>query len=220
MSKFKCRLINLLCFFFGIVVTVIVLWILYKDPTRITAPALAALTAMCTFLLALCSALKVDEWLKNKINDSAYKQTESILEDIANLMIITEVVRKTIYNYADNKGTMDDLKKGKENLQAYNIKFISLHESVNIKIKMLRHWNTKTTNEFDEATNVLSTSIKYANEYIEKNINLTHSQNRFIDNIYIINELKSAIEAISKMNYNEVFIHNDKITSPVEKVSE
>ncbi|HHH1914303.1 TPA: hypothetical protein ACPY4J_002995 [Yersinia enterocolitica] len=196
------------------------LWILYKDPTRITAPALAALTAMCTFLLALCSALKVDEWLKNKINDSAYKQTESILEDIANLMIITEVVRKTIYNYADNKGTMDDLKKGKENLQAYNIKFISLHESVNIKIKMLRHWNTKTTNEFDEATNVLSTSIKYANEYIEKNINLTHSQNRFIDNIYIINELKSAIEAISKMNYNEVFIHNDKITSPVEKVSE
>lgn len=54
-------------------VTVVLLWILYKDPTRITAPALAALTAMCTFLLALWSAFKVNKWLNSKVNDSAYK---------------------------------------------------------------------------------------------------------------------------------------------------
>ncbi|HDL7335442.1 TPA: hypothetical protein PXN07_000646, partial [Yersinia enterocolitica] len=86
-SKFDFRLSHILFFFFGVMVTVVLLWVLYKDPTRITAPALAALTAMCTFLLALWSAFKVNKWLNSKVNDAAFKQTEKIIETIAEIMI-------------------------------------------------------------------------------------------------------------------------------------
>ncbi|HDL7101283.1 TPA: hypothetical protein PXM79_004094 [Yersinia enterocolitica] len=208
MSKFKCRLINLLCFFFGIVVTVIVLWILYKDPTRITAPALAALTAMCTFLLALCSALKVDEWLKNKINDSAYKQTVSIMDDITKLMISNEMIRKNIYSYQgiNKKGHCnEDIKKQKEKLLKYNTEIISLHESMNIKIKMLNHWNAKTTTEFDKVLVEINRSIKDVNHCIEESCSNVHFLESISNEIEKLNTMKSAMEIISNMTNKELF---------------
>ncbi|HHH1497821.1 TPA: hypothetical protein ACPZSC_004261, partial [Yersinia enterocolitica] len=101
MKKLKFYLSHVLFFFFGVMVTVVLLWVLYKDPTRITAPALAALTAMCTFLLALWSAFKVNKWLNSKVNEKAFKRTEEFLDEmihynlsIAKIYYICDLLRK------------------------------------------------------------------------------------------------------------------------------
>ncbi len=79
--KFYFRLSHILFFFFGVMVTVVLLWVLYKDPTRITAPALAALTAMSTFLLALWSAFKVNKWLDSKSKDAAFQKADEFMNE-------------------------------------------------------------------------------------------------------------------------------------------
>lgn len=63
----------LIAFFSGIITSQLYYYLLYKNPKVVTAPGLTSLIAFCTFTLALITA---NTWLKSKIKDSAYKNTE------------------------------------------------------------------------------------------------------------------------------------------------
>ncbi|HDM8089357.1 TPA: hypothetical protein PXN44_000127 [Yersinia enterocolitica] len=182
--KFDFRLSHILFFFFGIVVTVIVLWILYKDPTRITAPALAALTAMCTFLLALWSAFKVNKWLNSKVNDSAYKQTEKILESISKIHFASRVILndcKLIYKSDLISAVHSQIKSVNENAietLEHKSKSIEKHTQIcnemNLQLQILTYelpmWNIKLKDEKITINIIASalTFIDYCNELKKK----------------------------------------------------
>lgn len=63
----------LAAFFTGIIATHTFYYLVYKNPKVVTAPGLTSLIAFCTLTLGLITA---NTWLKSKIKDSAYKNTE------------------------------------------------------------------------------------------------------------------------------------------------
>ncbi|CQH51391.1 TPA: hypothetical protein PXM78_000652 [Yersinia enterocolitica] len=141
MKKLKFYLSHVLFFFFGVMVTVVLLWVLYKDPTRITAPALAALTAMCTFLLALWSAFKVNKWLNSKVNEKAFKRTEEFLDEmihynlsIAKIYYICDLLRKAKFEEFN-----DDIHLNKE-LNEYINEYFNVSLSIKVYENTFKHW--------------------------------------------------------------------------------
>ncbi|HHL2500527.1 TPA: hypothetical protein ACQ301_002576 [Yersinia enterocolitica] len=224
-SKFDFRLSHILFFFFGVMVTVVLLWVLYKDPTRITAPALAALTAMCTFLLALWSAFKVNKWLNSKVNDAAFKQTEKIIETIAEIMIhISKIKPNQLIVKKISKIIKISEKEPIENI-CNELKTIdSLIDRLSIQINGLKYFNAELTKDgeayLDGINNIFNQYRKQIYE-LQKKVNgnndlINNDKIKEIDDCYM-----SFVDILT--NYKESpMIHINMfrvgITSPVEKV--
>lgn len=224
-SKFDFRLSHILFFFFGVMVTVVLLWVLYKDPTRITAPALAALTAMCTFLLALWSAFKVNKWLNSKVNDAAFKQTEKIIETIAEIMIhISKIKPNQLIVKKISKIIKISEKEPIENI-CNELKTIdSLIDRLSIQINGLKYFNAELTKDgeayLDGINNIFNQYSKQIYE-LQKKVNgnndlINNDKIKEIDDCYM-----SFVDILT--NYKESpMIHINMfrvgITSPVEKV--
>lgn len=81
--------------FCGTVLTLVFNWIIFKSPKTVTAPGVAALLSICTFSLALWSAFKVDKWLKNKINETAFKKADDFVVSLCDL---SNNVHEIIFN--------------------------------------------------------------------------------------------------------------------------
>ncbi|HFO2534742.1 TPA: hypothetical protein ACHJX8_004360 [Yersinia enterocolitica] len=229
--KFDFRLSHILFFFFGIMVTVVLLWILYKDPTRITAPALAALTAMCTFLLALWSAFKVNKWLNSKVNDSAYKQTEKIIAALAEMHLSLEFIRAQCFTltditvYSDKsdlwfKNLLNYIKELDEKGFQCFINSLSLintlklfNASVDVVIVMpliskIQKYHAELRNEL----------LDIDNTYHSKTHNLTVEAAQNYINKH--KEISYLFKNLFNLRYDDIFMFNVKPTLPVEKVSE
>ncbi|HFG0488980.1 TPA: hypothetical protein ACGFTC_001566 [Yersinia enterocolitica] len=239
--KFDFRLSHILFFFFGVMVTVVLLWVLYKDPTRITAPALAALTAMCTFLLALWSAFKVNKWLNNKVNDSAYKQTEKIIESISTIQLAyTEIMNiATIFDSSELlTAYLHTTPEIKDNTHTHILKyfdFMSEHcnssnhsaSQLNVLVRTLSIWNVKLK---DDNINNYIQNIIYSNyiftsltsdikkHYYNKNPHFMIASSKKLVNEHV--DLGKSLSFILNLKYDDIFMFNVKSTSPSEKVSE
>ncbi|WET13531.1 hypothetical protein P2W49_12530 [Yersinia intermedia] len=148
--KFDFRLSHILFFFFGVMVTVVLLWVLYKDPTRITAPALAALTAMCTFLLALWSAFKVNKWLNSKVNDAAFKQTEKVLGYIENSNKVVDPIHRNFLNIKTMESQFGLFKfneSGTKELIILSKNVDTYCDDLSMSIMMLKYWNSELSKQ-------------------------------------------------------------------------
>lgn len=214
-------------------VTVVLLWILYKDPTRITAPALAALTAMCTFLLALWSAFKVNKWLNSKVNDSAYKQTEKIIESISKIHFSSRVILDDcdlIYAINSQMPSINvNAKKALNNKSKSIEKHTQICNEMNLQLQILTYelpmWNIKLKNEEMKTNilNIIASAVKFIDHCDElksktNEKDLHHAisiSKEIIKNYHPI--LVEHINSIVTKQYGDIF---ETITSPVEKVSE
>lgn len=76
---------HIIGFFTGILITIAINWITFKDPKEITAPGVASLVAICTFSLALYSAYQVKKWLDSKINETAFKKTDEFINELCTI---------------------------------------------------------------------------------------------------------------------------------------
>lgn len=231
--NFVFRLSNILFFFFGIMVTVILLWVLYKDPTRITAPALAALTAMCTFLLALWSAFKVNKWLNSKVNEKAFKRTEEFLDSIIDL---TRSLAKVYYICNELKHTnLDRLKNDKylvKEAESYLLDYFNASLTVITYENTFRHWDIKFLREKHHRAIMkrVNNASAIARNLLVLIMNINISK-RDSDDLLIIkkasSDIKGLIDSCSplldsfiKLKYDQVFDHDKKPTSPTKKASE
>ncbi|MGM7970356.1 hypothetical protein ACS77P_05825 [Yersinia enterocolitica] len=224
--KFDFRLSHILFFFFGVMVTVVLLWILYKDPTRITAPALAALTAMCTFLLALWSAFKVNKWLNSKVNDAAFKQTEKVLGYIENSNKVVDPIHRNFLNIKTMESQFGLFKfneNGTKELIILSKNVDTYCDDLSMSIMMLKYWNSELSKQGNKFIYDFINSLRLISKMI-LNLPDTNDAEEFKKNIIGIedkfNESFSKLSMVLKFNYNELFIHNVKPTSPVKKVSE
>lgn len=208
-------------------VTVVLLWVLYKDPTRITAPALAALTAMCTFLLALWSAFKVNKWLNSKVNDAAFKQTEKIIETIAEIMIHiskikpNQLIVKNISNIITNS-EKEPIKNICNELKTID----SLIDRLSIQINGLKYFNAELTKDGEAYLDGINNIFNQYRKQIYELQTKVNGNNDLIDNDKI-KEIDDCYMSFVDIltNYKESpMIHINMfrvgITSPVEKTSE
>ncbi|HHH1753419.1 TPA: hypothetical protein ACPY81_001315 [Yersinia enterocolitica] len=239
MKKLKFYLSHILFFFFGVMVTVVLLWVLYKDPTRITAPALAALTAMCTFLLALWSAFKVNEWLNSKINDAAFKQTEKILESISKIHFSSRVILDDCNLISESdlihaiNSQMPSInvnaKKALNNKSKSIEKHTQICNEMNLQLQILTYelpmWNIKLKNEEMKTNilNIIASAVKFIDHCDElksktNEKDLHHAisiSKEIIKNYHPI--LVEHINSIVTKQYGDIF---ETITSPSKKASE
>ncbi|EPD2608627.1 hypothetical protein ACR82Q_000268 [Yersinia enterocolitica] len=222
--KFDFRLSHILFFFFGVIVTVVLLWILYKDPTRITAPALAALTAMCTFLLALWSAFKVNKWLNSKVNDAAFKQTEKVLGYIESsyteirplLSMVAKLSQTRVSIYENEQNLIAEIKQKIESIEMFcNNAVMSTY--------MLKYWDANLTKEGDKLLDDFVTKVR---ELLKKSITITETYdkksfgNELLEFNVIVDDFTYSLNRLLSAKYKELFEHNVKPTSPSKKVSE
>lgn len=224
--KFDFRLSHILFFFFGIMVTVVLLWVLYKDPTRITAPALAALTAMCTFLLALWSAFKVNKWLNSKVNDAAFKQTEKVLGYIENSNKVVDPIHRNFLNIKTMESQFGLFKfneSGTKELIILSKNVDTYCDDLSMSIMMLKYWNSELSKQGNKFIYDFINSLRLISKMI-LNLPDTNDAEEFKKNIIGIqdkfNESFLKLSMVLKFNYNELFTHNVKPTSPSKKASE
>lgn len=220
--KDKFNLSHVEGFFVGVVVTVLFNWIVFKDPKRVTAPGVAALVAICTFGLALWSALKVNKWLDNKVNETGFKQTEKILEHLEQFRDkVTPITTKvdniialsTAYTKPEfDTETHEEHIKLAENLECYCDNFT-------IKIFMLKHWGV----ELSSNANVLIVDfIKHLRECISifklynNCTNMDEHKQKMGDFKANISIAYRQFDELTNLSYNDIFIH--KVTSPLKKV--
>ncbi|MFQ6258147.1 hypothetical protein ACLMPK_20755 [Yersinia enterocolitica] len=222
--KFDFRLSHILFFFFGVMVAVVLLWVLYKDPTRITAPALAALTAMCTFLLALWSAFKVNKWLNSKVNDAAFKQTEKVLGYIENSNKVVDPIHRNFLNIKTMESQFGLFKfneNGTQELIILSKNVDTYCDDLSMSIMMLKYWNSELSKQGNKFIYDFINSLRLISKMI-LNLPDTNDAEEFKKNIIGIedkfNESFLKLSMVLKFNYNELFTHNVKFTSPVEKV--
>ncbi|EOV4167055.1 hypothetical protein ACONXC_001023 [Yersinia enterocolitica] len=222
--KFDFRLSHILFFFFGVMVTVVLLWVLYKDPTRITAPALAALTAMCTFLLALWSAFKVNKWLNSKVNDAAFKQTEKVLGYIESsyteirplLSMVAKLSQTGVSIYENEQNLIAEIKQKIESIEMFcNNTVMSTY--------MLKYWDANLTKEGDKLLDDFVTKVR---ELLKKSITITETYDKksfgkeLLEFNVIIDDFTYSLNRLLSAKYKELFEHNVKSTLPAEKASE
>lgn len=222
--KFDFRLSHILFFFFGVMVTVVLLWVLYKDPTRITAPALAALTAMCTFLLALWSAFKVNKWLNSKVNDAAFKQTEKVLGYIESsyteirplLSMVAKLSQTRVSIYENEQNLIAEIKQKTESIEMFcNNAVMSTY--------MLKYWDANLTKEGDKLLDDFVTKVR---ELLKKSITITETYdkksfgNELLEFNVIVDDFTYSLNRLLSAKYKELFEHNVKPTLPSKKVSE
>lgn len=222
--KFDFRLSHILFFFFGVIVTVVLLWVLYKDPTRITAPALAALTAMCTFLLALWSAFKVNKWLNSKVNDAAFKQTEKVLGYIESsyteirplLSMVAKLSQTRVSIYENEQNLIAEIKQKIESIEMFcNNAVMSTY--------MLKYWDANLTKEGDKLLDDFVTKVR---ELLKKSITITETYdkksfgNELLEFNVIVDDFTYSLNRLLSAKYKELFEHNVKPTLPSKKVSE
>ncbi|WP_314419117.1 hypothetical protein [Pseudescherichia vulneris] len=84
-KKIIFNISHIIGFFIGVLITITINWLLFKDPKKITAPGVAALITMCTFSLALYSAYQVKKWLNSKINETAFKKTDDFISELCTI---------------------------------------------------------------------------------------------------------------------------------------
>ncbi|CQI92521.1 Uncharacterised protein [Yersinia rohdei] len=237
--KFDFRLSHILFFFLGVMVTVVLLWVLYKDPTRITAPALTALTTMCTFLLALWSAFKVNKWLNSKVNDAAFKQTEKILESISKIHFSSRVILDDCNLISESDlisaihSRIESINERAKEALHDKSKSIGKHTQIcnemNLQLQILTYelpmWNIKLKNEEMKINilNIITSAVKFIDhcdklkrKTNEKDLHHAMSISREIINHYHP-ILVEHINSIVTKQYEEIF---EPVTSPSKKVSE
>ncbi|HDL7588291.1 TPA: hypothetical protein PXO89_002772 [Yersinia enterocolitica] len=228
--KFNYLLSHVFFFFLGMFATVVILWGLYKDPTRITAPALTALIAMCTFLLALWSAFKVNNWLSNKVNDVAFKKAENILESLTEMKLTTDFIKSrcTILEDINVYSEKDEawLKDLRENLNKLDEKAFQSYITAWSLIRTLKLFNTGV-NEIKVISllsNIGKCNSKLRLELVEinntimnKNYHLTVEASRKY--IVLHNQLSNSFTELYELNYDDIFVHNVRPTPPVKKTS-
>ncbi|CNG02698.1 hypothetical protein ACULTK_003761 [Yersinia enterocolitica] len=231
MKKLKFYLSHILFFFFGVMVTVVLLWVLYKDPTRITAPALAALTAMCTFLLALWSAFKVNKWLNSKVNEKAFKRTEEFLDEmihynlsIAKIYYICDLLRKAKFEEFN-----DDIHLNKE-LNEYINEYFNVSLSIKVYENTFKHWgiNLICRNHFNAIEKKMDSIAPRIRRIIILSSNITNSKHKKED--FLIIQLRSKevmsyidsssflLDSFTKLTYDQIFNHDKKPTPLSKKV--
>ncbi|MGP2543206.1 hypothetical protein [Yersinia sp. 2541 StPb PI] len=229
--KFDFRLSHILFFFFGVMVTVVLLWVLYKDPTRITAPALAALTAMCTFLLALWSAFKVNKWLNSKVNDAAFKQTERILESFAEMHVIMDKLKSLCKLLCDiNMYSVENLKPTDsiiDNIRELDDEGFKCFITALTLIVTIKPWNANI-NEGKIIPLIYLIQVNHG----KLRIDLVEIQKTFVNKNYHLTviaaqncvqlnkELSNTFSKFFNLKYDDIFMFNVKSTSPSKKVSE
>ncbi|MFW5405457.1 hypothetical protein [Pectobacterium carotovorum] len=138
----KLNLSNILGFVVGVVVTIVINWILFKDPKRVTAPGLAALVALGTFSLALWSAFKVDKWLNSKVNDTAFKKAEEFITELTKLNYRLSVLQNTLRGLTSVKTDKDYLSLKKEISFINGLSYDQL-ENLFTSVDLFNNWNIK-----------------------------------------------------------------------------
>lgn len=220
--KDKLNLSHVAGFFIGVVVTVAFNWIVFKDPKRVTASGVAALTAMCTFLLALWSAFKVNKWLNSKFNDAAFKQTEKILGYIESsfteirplLDMIAKLSDTKISTYENEKKLIAEIKQKTESIETFcNNAVMSTY--------MLKYWDANLTKEGNILLDDFITKVR---ELLKKSITITEAYDtetlgkELVEFNIIAHDFTYSLDRLISAKYKELFEHNVKATSPLKKV--
>lgn len=224
--KGKFNLSHVAGFFVGVVVTVAFNWIVFKDPKRVTAPGLAALVAMCTFTLALWSAFKVSQWTNAKINESGYKHSEKIIEQIhlitASLITVNSSLLMIDPRLDDYQTTnLDLIRFHRKKLSEENEELSLLVMKLNILTLTLPQWGVAISESHGDDIDTLVLNVIELNQYIRGMFYYDNNDKKqlfkYIDNIKVkIKLIASHLDNITKSGYDEIFTFNT-FTSPLKK---
>lgn len=228
--KDRFNLSHVVGFFVGIVVTVIFNWVVFKDPKRITAPGVAALVAMSTFTLALWSAFKVEKWLKSKVNESGYKQSEKIIEELQ-LIILSIISINNSLHMLDPR-YHNRVVIHKELFEKHKTKISNDSEQLSVQIARLNllchtihQWNVSIDSSYDKK--IESIIIEIANlvktiRGLDLYADYTNTVRlyEYYDKIKMrIDSITISIDEITKNKYSDMFNYNNP-TSPSKKVDQ
>lgn len=143
-KKNHLNISHIVGFFFGVVVTVLINWIIFKDPKKITAPGVASLMAICTFSLALYSAFQLKKWVNSKVNEKAFKRSEELLDEFSTFILVVAKMQhfmlsiKKQQNYSEHAFSLmyDELSELQNN-------FVESNSSQLLIIHSFSHWGVK-----------------------------------------------------------------------------
>ncbi len=80
----------------GVLLSEFLIWLLYKNPKKITAPGLSATVAVCALILAIFSAYQVKKWVDGKVNEKGFKKCEAIIDKTQEIAIAVAKIDKGI----------------------------------------------------------------------------------------------------------------------------
>lgn len=208
----KIKPSHIIVFVAGSISTILFNLVVNKEPFKIDSDSISALANVGTFLVALIAALQVNKWLNSKINDTAFKQTVSILEIIegfhGKLHPLTSSI-SDIMSLEYPKQEHDKIKIEKAKICINEMH--SLGTAFIMKIRTLRHWKVNLTNN---ALLYLSLLEKELIELMKNSqLVLEHVQN---NNTPVSNELtmnintnylkiSATIIQLTSFSYDEIF---------------
>ncbi|WP_438443170.1 hypothetical protein [Kluyvera georgiana] len=227
--KDRFNLSHIFGFVVGIVTTIAINWILFKDPKRVTAPGLAALVALCTFSLALWSAFKVDKWLNSKVNEKAFKRTEEFLDSYIDLALNIAKIY-SIAKYIRNKTTKQIITDRSiiRNINEFAPEFLNSILTVAVHENTFKNWgiifkHRKAHRKIMSRLKIIVPIIRRMNEIAYEFDNSTTQEKdanrmkeysttiiQYIDSVYY------SVDGIVKRSYSDIFDYT--VTSPVKKV--
>lgn len=217
--KDRFNLSHVVGFFVGIVVTIIFNWIVFKDPKRITAPGVAALVAMCTFTLALWSALQVKEWLATKKKEAGFNHTIKILEiieksheDIDPLYQQCNNIKITTKQFGEITLSEGQVKNLKDNINKVEL----FCNRLAMSLGMLKYWNIEIRPDNLQRIRAFIEHLRNANIILDGIISFQKNVDKKIQEVDEIH--KNAFQnanAFLQYSYDDIFI---PLTSPSKKV--
>jgi len=212
------RFFYALSFFSGVAITTIFYWFMFKDPKRITIAGVTTmvgiLLSISTFLLALWSALKVNKWLNNKIQDKGFKQAEKILELIENVTVHVEPLRKQLDNVrslVESFGPIIFNKEDKVELEANCARVHAYCEQIYMSERMLKYWDTKVSVKGMESLKQFTDSLFKMGTDSKRLPFIVNSQVYDDTLADLRSEYFTSMDAMRKLldfSYTELFAHN------------
>lgn len=200
----------------GVLISYAFNFLMYKDHTRITAPGLAALTAFCTFSLALYTASKVKEWLDVKINDTAFRQTEKIMniienshEDIDPLYREFSDINKDEKMYAEVGFTFNE--EYVERLDSITRKADNFCNRLTMSANMLTYLNSNLTKEGNKNLFEMIFDIREINIKIKNIADYPINASRKLDEIKVhFSKVFASLNFLIQSPYANIFEHGKK----------
>ena len=213
-------LVGVVSFFAGVYSLALV--DLFYFPEEITPAAFSAAFAGGALMLACYTTWKVKKWLKNKVDETAFKRTEDFLVNISHQKTQVEILRIRI-NLLLMKHTKESYKKTLDEMLLIEKETFKLSADSQIKLSILNSWGAvfKQQKAYNAASKKLISSLAYIEGFF---INET-SENIFMDE-EATKEIKAimsnlfSVAIVFEAIENKKFEDKIRFTSPLKKATE
>lgn len=227
---------TLVAFAVGVLFTILFNLVVNKDPFKIDSDTISALANVGTLLVAMIAALQVNKWLNSKINDTAFKQSQLIIEAISRINMSSRLILEDCFQMFEREmlDAIDDMMFGEKNNRTKSL--LELNSNITKHIKTIREtslqlevlvyelpmWNIKLKNDDVKSAiqKIMVAATNFAEKCDEIDNHIINQSKRYLSELTdeIIHETHPALfeylKPILTKNYHDIF---SPITSPVKK---